>query len=172
MTGFTLRTDDRTLADCKLRFDRSLPFIAPSRSAIRDDVVREALTWEGTPYHSHARLKGIGVDCAQLPMMVYASVGLMVAEHIAYSSQSMLHQDEEHYIAVVSRLAREITRAELLPGDFVIWKFGRSYSHGAIVIDLPEVLHAAVREGAVVRANIDRDEELRERPARYFSPFQ
>jgi hypothetical protein len=33
--------------------------------------VQEALTWLGIPYHHHARVKGVGVDCAQLLCAVY-----------------------------------------------------------------------------------------------------
>ena len=137
----------------------------------RDAIVREALSWERTPYHPLARIKGIGVDCAQFPAAVYETVGLI--PHIApsYSPQWMLHRDEEHYLGWVRRFAREIARDALAPGDFAIWKFGRCYSHGAIVIDPPDVIHAVIVGGGVIRANIDRDEDLRARPARYFTLF-
>ena len=28
----------------------------------RAAIVAEAMSWIGTPYHSHARIKGVGVD--------------------------------------------------------------------------------------------------------------
>ena len=42
----------------------------------RAAVVAEAKAWLGTPYHHRAKLKGVGVDCAQLPIAIYAAVGL------------------------------------------------------------------------------------------------
>jgi cell wall-associated NlpC family hydrolase len=35
-------------------------------------VVRVAQSWLGTPYHHHAALRGVGVDCAYLLIEVYA----------------------------------------------------------------------------------------------------
>lgn len=137
----------------------------------REQVVREALSWERTPYHHRARVKGVGVDCAQLPIAVYSAVGLIPAIEPDYSPQWMLHRDEEQYLGWVRRFAREIPRAEAGPGDFAIWKFGRCYSHGAIVLDLPHVLHALILGGGVTRGHVDRDEELRSRPVLYFTLF-
>lgn len=137
----------------------------------RAEVVREALSWERTPYHHRARLKGVGVDCAMFPAAVYEACGLI--PHLApdYSPQWMLHRDEEQFLGWVKPYAREIDRADVGPGDFAIWKFGRTYSHGAIVIDMPEIIHAVIAGGAVVRGNADRDEELRSRPVRFFTLF-
>jgi len=140
-------------------------------SVTRADVVREALTWERTPYHHRARVKGVGVDCAQYPAAVYEFVGLIPHLDPEYSPQWMLHRDEEQYLGWVTRYAREIDRAQAEPGDFAIWKYGRCFSHGAIIIDLPEVIHAVIIGGGVTRANIDRDEELRSRPVRFFTLF-
>lgn len=136
----------------------------------RADVVREALSWEGTPYHPHARIKGVGCDCAQFPAAVYHVVGLIPDLRPVYSPQWMMHRDEEQFLAWVTPYAREIGRGELRPGDFAIWKFGRTYSHGGIVIDPPVVIHAVIVGGAVVRGDMDRDGEL-QRPVRFFSLF-
>ena len=40
-------------------------------------VVAEAMTRLRTPYHHRGKLKGVGVDCAQLPLVVYAAAGLV-----------------------------------------------------------------------------------------------
>lgn len=137
----------------------------------RDDVVAEALSWEGTPYHARARIKGVGVDCAMLPAAVYEAVGLIPRVDPAYSPQWMLHRDEERFLSFVLPYAREIERSAVGPGDFAIWKFGRCFSHGAIVIEPPEVIHAVIAGGGVVRGNMDRDEDLRSRQVRFFTLF-
>jgi NlpC/P60 family putative phage cell wall peptidase len=141
-------------------------------TAKRAEIVAEALSWMGTPYHHHARLKGVGVDCAQLPCAVYHTVGLIPHLEPDYSPQWMLHRDEELYLAWVRPYTREITRAELRPGDLVMWKYGRTYSHSAIVIAAPTVIHAVNRDEAVVMGDIDRDADLIRRPALYFSLFK
>lgn len=138
----------------------------------REEVVNEALTWEGTPYHHHGRIKGVGVDCAQLPAAVYEAVGLIPHVNPKYSEQWMMSRDEELYLSYVFPHAREITRDQIGPGDFVIWRWGRTFSHGAIVIEPPMVLHAVISAGSVVRANMDEEEELRRRPARFFTVFE
>lgn len=140
-------------------------------TAKRQAIVDEAMGWIGTPYHHCARIKGVGVDCAQLPAAVYAAVGLIPDLQPEYSPQWMMHRDEEQYLEWVRPYAREITREELQPGDLCMWKFGRTYSHSAIVIDVPTVIHAMNRAGAVVLGDIDRDAELIDRPALYFSLF-
>lgn len=138
----------------------------------REEVVAEALTWEGTPYHHHARIKGVGVDCAQLPAAVYEAVGLIPHMNPEYSEQWMMSRDEELYLSYVFPYAVEISREKVKAGDFAIWKYGRTFSHGAIIIDPPTVIHAVVRGGAVVRANMDQEEELKSRPARFFTVFE
>jgi cell wall-associated NlpC family hydrolase len=137
----------------------------------RDQVVAEALRWEGTPYHHRARVLGVGVDCAQLPLAVYHACGLIPDLDPKYTTDWMLHRDEERYLGVVRDHAREIDRGQVGRGDFAIWKYGRTYSHGAILLDPPTVLHAVQFAGAVIRGDIDRDEELRARAVKFFTLF-
>lgn len=135
----------------------------------REAVVREALTWEGTPYHHGARQKGVGVDCAMLPAAVYEACELAPRLDPEYSPQWYLHRDEELYLQYILPHAVEITFEELGPGDLIVWKFGRTYSHSAIVLDYPEVLHAVRHSRSVIRGNADRDFELVDRPRRFFT---
>jgi len=139
----------------------------------RDAVVAEAMDWLATPYHERAMIKGVGADCALFPFATYRAVGLLPAYLAApeYSSQAMLHEDREHYLVWVRQFAREIERDAVGPGDFAIFRFGRSYSHGAIVIDLPEVIHAVIRGNGVILGNIDRDIDLVDRKVKFFTLF-
>ena len=136
----------------------------------RAAVVAEAIAWLGTPYHHRARLKSIGVDCAQLPLAVYANVGLIDAFDTGdYPPDWHLHRDGERYIAVIARLAGEIELADVQPGDVLLFKFGRAFSHGAIVTAWPQIVHANRKEGAVVLGDVDRDADLIGRPIKAFS---
>lgn len=142
-----------------------------SEAEIRAAIVAEALSWERTPYISHARLKGVGVDCAQLPAAVFEAAGAIPHLEPSYSAQWMLHRDEELYLAEIRRFAREIDIGDIRPADLIVWRFGRTYSHSAIVIEPPIVLHAVLKGSAVIRADIGRDEDLKTRPRLAFSVF-
>jgi len=115
-------------------------------AAQRAAVVAEALSWIGTPYHHEARLKGVGVDCAQLLVGVFSAPGVALIPPIEiahYPHDWHLHRAAERYLAQVLEHAGEIPGPPL-PGDVVLWRIGRCYSHGAIVIRWPVVVHAYV----------------------------
>ncbi len=112
-----------------------------SEAAQRAAVLAEARTWLGTPYHHRARIKCAGVDCAQILIAVYASVGLIDEfDPGYYPSDFMMHRDEERYLGFVLERAHEVH--EPLPGDIVLYKFGRCFSHAGIVIDWPQIIHS------------------------------
>ena len=52
-------------------------------------------------------------------------------------------------------------------GDFVVFRFGRTFSHGAIVLGWPLVIHSAIPHG-VLLADAERDGELMRREAKIF----
>lgn len=137
----------------------------------REAVAREARTWLLTKYHHHARIKGVGVDCAQLPIAVYSAVGLIPEMTPAYSEQWHLHRSEELYVQHVLQHGREIARDEVRTGDLVLWRWGRTYSHGGIVLDFPMVIHAYVGVGVQIddmTTHHDLADSARH-PARFFT---
>jgi cell wall-associated NlpC family hydrolase len=104
-------------------------------------VIAEAVTWLRTPYHHAARVKGAGVDCAQILIAVYAAVGLIADfKPDDYPPDWMLHRSDERYLGHVMQYARQVDAPG--PGDIAMWKFGRCFSHGAIVLEWPLVIHA------------------------------
>lgn len=146
--------------------------IRPESPEERAAVVAEARTWLRTPYHHYARVKGAGVDCAQLPIAVYSAVDLIPALDPSYARQWHLHRSEELYLAEVLRWAREVlSAAEAGPGGFVLWKYGRTFSHGGILIGGGEVIHAVEGQGVLV-ANIEHQGPLSERDRRFFTLWE
>lgn len=130
-------------------------------------VAQEALTWSGTIYHPNAQVKGAGCDCLTL---VVAAFGPVVdygpVPH--YSREWHLHKSDELYLQGTGPfkgildycievpgpegefdgvVGAQAPRSPL-PGDIVIWKFGRCYSHGAIVVNWPTVMHAYIGRAA------------------------
>jgi cell wall-associated NlpC family hydrolase len=144
----------------------------------RAAVVAEAKAWVDahTPYIPHAKRKGLGCDCATFILCVYRDLGLVEdVDPGAYSIQAHLHRprNPEHakllrqYEDTILRYADEITEAEAQPGDMVLFKTARAFAHGAIVIEWPMVVHAAIGQG-VVFADVQLDPHLRGRERRFF----
>ncbi len=140
---------------------------------LRAAIVAEAEEWIGTPYRWHGRVKGRsgGVDCAMLIAEVFSRTGAIPdPELIPYSQQWHLHRDEELYLAAISKFAHRIAGPPAA-GDCAFFKFGRTYSHGAIVTNWPIVIHAPLTAGMVVPDRADQ-EPLRTAQRVFFSIFQ
>jgi hypothetical protein len=128
-------------------------------SEVRRKVIVEAKTWlhPHTAYNHKQSVKGAGADCAMFPLAVYRACGLIPESFVPpdYSPQWHLHQSEEIYLQTVAPLMVEYkpfqqsrTCSPLpLPADFVIFKFGRTFSHGAIVVEWPIIIHSYIPHG-------------------------
>lgn len=116
----------------------------------RNAVIAEALTWERTPHHNGAAIKGAGVDCGRYPWSVYHAVGLMppIDQNLRYSPQFHLHRDKEWYRELADQHGMRI-KGPPNPGDFALYKIGRIFSHGAIVIEWPRIIHARFGIGVI-----------------------
>ena len=137
-------------------------------SAKRAAVVAEAESWLGTPYHHMARLKGVGCDCLTLLAAVYEAAGVVPAIEIPfYPPDWHLHRGVERYMDGLLAYAHEVDAAA--PGDVALFRFGRCFSHGAIVVEWPRIIHAWHAAG-VVRGDAAKP-LLAARPPRFFNPF-
>lgn len=141
-------------------------------------LVVAAERWLGVPYHHAARLHGgpgTGIDCVNLLCCVYEEAGLV--KHIElpyYPPDWMLHKSEEKFLmGILEHNLREVQRP--LPGDIALFRFGRCFSHGAIVTRWPEIIHAfsglgVVRGHAAMHPLIDATGTPR--LAKYYSMLQ
>ena len=154
----------------------------------RGCVVAEAVSWLRTPYHHMARVKGAGADCLTLLAEVYEKAGVIPHVEVPfYPPDWNLHHDAERYLEGVTRYAREIPycadnaplgvrvsggaalRREPQPGDVAVFKFGRCFAHGAIVLGWPRLIHAWHSAGVVYADAMQG--QLALRPVRIFDPF-
>jgi cell wall-associated NlpC family hydrolase len=118
---------------------------------MRDRIVAEARSWVGTPYHPMADIKGVGVDCGMLLVRVFVDLGLREPfDPRPYTQDWMLHRSEEKFLGWLLERARLVEAPDL--GDIMLFRVGRCYSHGAIVVDLDplRIVHAALEYGRVV----------------------
>jgi cell wall-associated NlpC family hydrolase len=137
----------------------------------RRRIVEATKSWLSTPYHHHANIKGLGVDCAMILAMVYHEAGVCdFIDPRPYPTDWMLHHDSERYLEGILPHVTEISRAQAQPGDFAVFKFGRTFSHSAIIIEWPTVIHAYIRERSVVLADITKAPFVG-RPAKFFNPL-
>lgn len=139
----------------------------------RAEIVTEALSWVAakTPYHHHGRVRGVGVDCAMLLAEVFHTCGMV--PHVDagfYPREWHLHRGEELFLGWLAKCgAREVATPR--PGDVAIYRFGRCFSHGAIVVaDSGLAVHSYIGRG-VIRTAPD-EEPLAGRERRCFTLFK
>jgi len=126
------------------------PPVTPYLAAARARVVDAALAWVGTPYHHQGRVQGVGADCVQLLLAVYHTAGIIPFLDVRdYSPDWMFHRSDEVYLGGVNQWCDPV-RGEPAPGDVLLYRFGRCFSHAAIVADWPRIIHAYRPEGGVV----------------------
>ena len=114
-------------------------------------IIEIAKTWEGTPYHHHQRLKGVGVDCAQLVAGVAIEAGLVRPdiEVENYSREWHMHNEVEKLCAILEnfgcvqtmnlpdtmpRAERKAAIALIEPASILAFKFGLVVSHLGIYL--------------------------------------
>lgn len=137
-----------------------------SRWQERERVVEIARSWIGTRYHHRGRIKGAGVDCAQLLIEVYAEAGLIERFDTGeYPMDWALHRDEERFIGWLARYAVQTPCA--LPGDVLVFRYGRTFSHGAIVVSDTLMIHSMIGRGV---EQVERD-EFASRPCLAYTVF-
>lgn len=138
---------------------------------LRAAVVKEALSWEGTPFHHHAMIKGAGVDCLHFLYAPYKAVGLIGDIEIPiYSSQWFANKAEDRLIkAILSVGVKEFDGKNPLPGDVVVAKIGRVFAHSAIVVDWPTIITANPHARKVMVNRADVYHLFARREKKYFT---
>jgi cell wall-associated NlpC family hydrolase len=131
-----------------------LPLIS---DALRAAIVAEAKTWYGTKYHICAGIKGKGggVDCFQLLYRVFKHVGLMPERTWDYkNARSFITDKNPLYLRTIMEFADEVPETNVLPGDVVMYKNScfPVFTHAAIVLNWPVVIHAAIGQGVIITA--------------------
>jgi hypothetical protein len=147
----------------------------------RTRVIREALTWELTPFAWEQMCKGSGVDCGRF--LVGALNGSGVRQIDAskvphWSPQWFLHKregDPSPFIEQIVKLIGPEYQLEPgcvpLPADIIVAKCGRDWAHSAMVIEWPKVIACASGHCVVVWNDLRTSAKFGKHPLRYFDPF-
>ena len=153
----------------------------PSRSEAteRERFIAEAKTWLLTPFRDQGNVKGPNgcVDCAMLLVASAQAAGLLdpAYDPRPYPPQFHLHRGEELFLDQIDAIiamrgrGREVHRAPI-PGDVIVYRVGRCFSHGGIVIEAPrssseaiahkelQLLHAYYKTGHVAISGLNEVE--------------
>lgn len=117
-------------------------------SSLRQQVVAAARGWIGTPYHAHARVRGVGVDCIHLLCAVFEEVGLISPlDPGMYPISWAVHRSQELYMAGLD--ARACRTDYPHAGDVALFKYGRTFSHAGIVTGDGRLVHSLARLGVI-----------------------
>jgi cell wall-associated NlpC family hydrolase len=138
----------------------------------RGMVVKEARSWIGTRYHNQGDIKGIGVDCGMLLVRVFVDTGLCEPfDPRPYADDWYLHRAEERYLGFIFDRTKEV--AAPLPGDVMVFRYGRCYAHGGIVTSSEPltIVHAFQPSGRVLEEDVPGNLLLSapQRKPRFFS---
>jgi len=94
---------------------------------LANQVVSQAQTWLGTPWHHQARLKGVGVDCLGLIVGVCNELEIPVQDYQQYDR----FPDGYH---LAKELERQLIKknSQPSPGDIMLFRISRMPQHLAI----------------------------------------
>lgn len=119
----------------------------------RETVVSLAQGFLGTPYVPRGMCPGLALDCGTLLWHVYREIIPLPAFPADYPADWALHTVDTRYLDWIAPFVQEVARP--VRGGISVWKYGRSFSHGGIVVDKKHVIHAWGRQsfGCVQRSH-------------------
>jgi cell wall-associated NlpC family hydrolase len=132
-------------------------------------VVDEARTWLGTPHRHRQMCKGAGIDCALFIMAAFSGAGLEDTFDPGYythdwhmhRSEELYLQEIEKYMGRIDDLAEPMAKRladdpsfSLRPATVIMNRIGRTYSHGVIVTEWPNIIHSFFPSGIVEEVDI------------------
>lgn len=129
-----------------------------AEAAERARVCAIARSWLHTPFRDQGKVKGQNgaVDCAMLLVAVFQEAGLLdpAYDPRPYPPQFHLHHGEERFLQQIEAIialrgcGQEVGRAPI-PGDVIVYRVGRCFSHGGLVVENNHLLHAYYKTGQV-----------------------
>lgn len=149
-------------------------------TAERASVKGEVRRWVGTPYRHRGAVLGGCIDCAHILIETFVGAGLIERfDPGDYPPDWHHHQSRERYLAVVESycglvdederpLAKREPEFRAETGDIIMWKWGRTFSHSAIVTEWPKIVHAFAEERCAVECDI-RGTPMTAHPMRVYS---
>ena len=123
-----------------------------SRSFVQSESNRQRLltimeSWLGTPFHAHAGIKSVGVDCVHLAAEIYKEARLLgECRFPAYAIDAGQHREDSMLLQWLDE-SPSFERIEegREVGDLFCFRFGRSAHHLGICAGGAKFIHALLR---------------------------
>lgn len=116
-------------------------------------IVTEARSWVGTPFHHQGRVKGAGVDCIGLAIMVGKACGKVPP---GYDFNGYHRTPTGSTLVDVMRASGFVDEVrEPAPGDILVFRFDADPQHVAILSDTNTLIHAYAHARKVSEARFD-----------------
>lgn len=115
------------------------------------DLLTVAKSFIGTPHVNGGMVKGAGVDCCTLPVMIYRELGLAeIPVKVGYSADWFCRKDcEEILHGYLVKYFNSV--AELRQGDLISYAWGRAkYAHLSMFLGNGRVLHCQADVGVEI----------------------
>lgn len=109
-----------------------------------DDILAEALSWQGTPYRHQASCKGHGCDCLGLVRGVFTTFWPLEATIPTYSPDWAEAGGSESMTEAANRYLVSKPIEERGPGDVLLFRYRPRFpaKHAGILLDQTHFLHA------------------------------
>jgi cell wall-associated NlpC family hydrolase len=143
----------------------------PEEATRRADVIREAVSWIGTPFRFSQQEKGLGCDCGNFVMGVFGNCG-WPKQRFTFPRQFFKNRNEEIYRAELEKRCALVESPA--PGDIALFHVGRVYWHGAIVVEWPtRIIHCTEAHGVCYGdASKGMISKSRSFPPIFFDPYR
>ena len=119
------------------------------RRVTREEIVAQARTWLGTPYHHQASVRGVGCDCLGLLRGVWREVyGIEAEVPPPYTRDWAEAQGREDLMAGAARHLRRCAVSVMCPGDVLVFRLRDAVpaKHVGLLVTPVSFIHAV--EGA------------------------
>ena len=136
----------------------------------RQKVVVEARRWIGTKYVHNGDQWRYGVDCGMILIRVFENaLGTKYEDPRPYPSDWMMHRDDERFVGIVLSCGTTEISDPAKPGDIIVFRHGRSFSHGGIITEGTRFVHAHAPTGCVLEDDLSLPTQFSGRPFRTFT---
>lgn len=109
----------------------------------RTRLLAEARSWDRTPYHPDACVKGVGVDCGHFVHVCFNQfIGPLPPMPRGYAEDWGLHKPNELYLNYIRSYPNAVEIDKPVFGGVALFQIGVNFAHGAIVSEKGTFIHA------------------------------
>lgn len=111
----------------------------------QNQLISEAISWLGTPFHPHGHIKYVGVDCVNLAAGIYQALGVVEEFNppkYALKAGHVLEQSQiTEYLEQTGRFHRLSIDQGPMTGDLLCFRVGKVEHHVGVLLRWPSFIH-------------------------------